>query len=84
MSKEIKIDGMPSIVKVEYHNKKLSTARINLDYSNQPITIDSLIEAMTILKQHGFEFSGRDYETGYYDSIEDITMEFTSRTFNPE
>lgn len=36
--------------------------------------------AMQWLKENEFEYDMRSYNLGYYDSVEDITLEFTRKT----
>lgn len=81
MNKEIKIEGLPDIVKVTTY-RETAWANINLDglqydEKNTP----KLAEAIVRLKDMGFVFSGITHTLGYYDSVEDITLEFTHRNF---
>lgn len=85
MEKIITINGLPDIVEVKYYGVKNGAyARINLDSYADSLNIDNLIKAMTMLKELGFAYEGKDYSLGYYDSVEDITLEFTNTSFKPQ
>jgi hypothetical protein len=56
-------------------NGKYKSAVLNLDY----LTNEEFWAGIDWLRANGYEFTGRDYSLGYYDSVEDVSLEFNKK-----
>ena len=76
-NKKYRIDGFPYI-EVSVSGKSVY-ATINLEplnYTQDSLSV--LLGSISKLKEVGFEKFNTSYNTGYYDSVEDISLEFNS------
>ena len=69
------IDGFPCITDIHISNK-IIYATINLESLEYvQDSLDTLLNSVAKLKSIGFTKFDTSYNTGYYDSIEDISIE---------
>lgn len=68
-----KRDGFPDFV--EFEGKHNAWAYVRLSFPYNPTT-NELAAVLTMLNNEKYSYSGTTYELGYYDAVEDLTMEF--------
>lgn len=77
MSKNVDL-GIPLVQCESY--KGSAWAKVNMDY----FTKDNILQLSNIIKELtalGFHYNGTTHTLGYYESVEDISLEFYNPSF---
>jgi hypothetical protein len=77
MEKFKTIEGLPRFVEIStYKNTAFGYVRVDHPYT---FTLLELSEALKMLAEYGFEYDSITYDLGYYESVDNKTIELIHR-----
>lgn len=69
--KVFEIEGLPSFVKIDKTYAEINVSDIQYTENRKQFA-----DAIRLLNENGYVLSGTSHTLGYYDAVEDITIEF--------